>query len=241
VELSSKQNLVIPPGAQAISAEMLILLRQLGDLDNVIPSDSAFMDKYLSMLDRYDRYQKSIIGHSAYSLTCKKGCAVCCNHWVEDVNSFEVIIIASYLIGEKPHAVETIQKTLQEDIRQFQKLRALIESRLQEEKENAEIEMVDMTDLILSCFYQAERPCALLSKKGACLVYKVRPLTCRSYVSFASSNLCKPENINDGDQPTYILSMEDEAVNLCDTLHHKYNRFSSTAFRIMLLEALTAH
>jgi Fe-S-cluster containining protein len=67
------------------------------------------------------------------------------------------------------------------------------------------------------------RPCPLL-ENDACMVYPVRPLACRGYVSFSDARYCAPEDINNGETETYLFALEDEALELVERLHKKYAR-----------------
>lgn len=233
-----KPNLSIPPSADALQKQIIHHLGNLLDLAGATPAEPAFKKTYTLLLDLFDHFQKEVVNHSSYTIRCTKSCSWCCYHWVEDVNSFEAILIAEYLKTYFPKHIPAVVRMCEADRQHLFMLDAALKKRLSQEKDNPEISCYDPVDLLLSCFYQLKRPCPLLTPKGLCSIYTLRPLSCRIYVGFEHPDRCKPENINESDIPTYLLDFSEEARELIERLHSRYNRFNSTALREMLGECL---
>jgi Fe-S-cluster containining protein len=229
----------VPPEAGfllRLMEERLILLDQLA---NSSPLAKEFRSLYSEVTALAGRYQEMVIGHSEYSLSCRKGCAGCCCHWVEDVNSFEAEIIADHIRVTMPERVQTIRRQCAEDMRELERLEGFVQSRLSEEA-GAEREKIDPIDLLLSVFYRMRRPCPLLDGEGGCMVYDIRPFTCRIYVSFSDPVRCNPEYISSKLAPTCIIDFSEEVNSILDRLHFRYLRFpGDTGLRSQLLKYLT--
>jgi Fe-S-cluster containining protein len=233
-----KPNLSIPPSADALQKQIIHHLRHLLDLASATPAEPAFQKTYTILLELFDLFQKEVVNHSSHTIMCTKGCSWCCYHWVEDVNSFEAILIAEHLKTHFSDQIPALVRIFEDDRQQLLMLDEALKKRLALEKDNPEISCYDPVDLLLSCFYQLKRPCPLLTAKGLCSIYPVRPLSCRIYVGFEHPDRCKPENINESDIPTYLLDLSEEARELIERLHNRYNRFKCTALREVLGECL---
>lgn len=212
--------------------EKLLLLR----VDS--PSHPAFIAQYSAILDLFSQFQMDIIKDTEFTVSCRKGCSFCCNHWVEDVYSFEVEIIADYLKKNFPQNIDSLIEQCQNDEYEINNLRKIIEQKLGKYGNTKEALEIDSEELLLTTFYQLNRPCPLLLENGACLIYNVRPLTCRIYISFSDSNLCKPEFINNSDIATYLCDMEEDANVLLDILHKRHSKSDKSGLRSLLPDYL---
>lgn len=233
-----KKNLPVPESAKTIHNSIVKSLKRLLELDVPSPLHPDFKYTFEKMLDRFHQYQGEVIRNYGKRVSCTKGCTHCCHHWVEDVYSFEAEIIVDYIQNHFPERIDTIVKTCRENEKELVRLNDIMEQKLTENKEEKEISEIDTTDLLLACFYQLERPCALLSDKGLCTIYNIRPLTCRIYISFSDPGHCSPERINTSDIPTYLLDLEESASKLLDTLHEKYNRYNKSGLQALLVDYL---
>lgn len=216
---------------------MVGILKQLFALETNDCLSSEFRTLFSSYLELFDDYQKSVLEYNHRVTTCKAGCSCCCNHWVEDVNSFEAVIISDYIHKHFQEQIPEIIKRCKYDQKQLEHIEKCMISHpdLNEITES----QLDHTDLLLSVFYQFKRPCPLLDKSGMCTIYPVRPLTCRIYMSFSDPSCCDPEYINEDDTPTYLLDVEEEASELLDQLHFKFLIFEgNTGLRSLLLSHL---
>ncbi|HEX2959960.1 MAG TPA: YkgJ family cysteine cluster protein [Chitinispirillaceae bacterium] len=234
---NAKPLLVIPKKGVLIHSRMTAILRQLLSLktDNCLSNE--FHALFSSYLDLFDEYQESVLEHNNRVASCKSGCGCCCNHWVEDVNSFEASIICDYIQNHLPEQIPEIIKKCKSDQKQL----VHIEKCIIDHPDISDMpdDQLDHTDLLLSVFYQFKRPCPLIDKKGMCTIYPMRPLTCRIYMSFSAPSCCDPEYINEDDTPTYLLDVEEEASELLDQLHFKFLKFEgNTGLRSLLLSHL---
>jgi Fe-S-cluster containining protein len=232
-----KELLRIPQDASAVHNEIVRILEAMenGNAPSCLADD--FKLSYLRVFELFEQYQQMVIQHNNYNVSCKRGCAYCCNHWVEDVNSFEAEIIAEYLKKYFPDSIEKIVSQCIEDEAVLNNIEKLT---LDKMDVAGDTDSIDYIDLVLSVFYQMNRPCPLLSESGACSIYKVRPLTCRIYMSFSENALCAPEYQETDDIPTYLLNLDENASEILDRLHFRYQRFpEETGLRSMLVKYLT--
>ncbi len=232
-----KELLRIPPEARAVHNGIVRALESMenGNAQSCLADD--FKLSYFRVFELFEQYQQMVIQHNNYKVSCKRGCAYCCNHWVEDVNSFEAEIIAEYLRKYFPDRIEKIVAQCIEDETVLNNIEKLTLDKMSVESSGGAI---DFIDLVLSVFYQMNRTCPLLSDNGACSIYKVRPLTCRIYMSFSENALCAPEYQDTDDIPTYLLNLDENASEILDRLHFRYQRFpEETGLRSMLIKYLT--
>lgn len=234
-----KKNLPIPDSAKAVHKEIVALLKKLLALEVQSPLHPDFISMYNKFLMLFHHYQDEIVKGYRKEVTCKKSCMYCCYHWVEDVYSFEAEIIAHYIKKHFPKKISTIIDKFSENERHLINLNNIMEQKLIENRREKEVSDIDSTDLLLASYYQLKRPCALLSDNGLCIIYKVRPLTCRIYISFSDPHHCNPEYIDKSNIPTFLLDMEENASDMLDMLHDKYDRFNKTGLPVLLIEYLS--
>jgi Fe-S-cluster containining protein len=216
-----------PPFVMTESARMLLgsienLLGELVNQADLRPSDDEFYHKFLSIFDLYNRFQHEVINASGINTVCGAGCSHCCCHWVEDVNSFEGIIISRYLAEHHPELVYSIIESFRKDEAVLESLCGLVDKKVAEYSSFTD-DIPDKYDLLLSCFYQMQRPCALLDKNGRCIVYPVRPLTCRDYLNVRDPDACLPDLINEEKEATLIMDISDKVSELLEILHQRFD------------------
>lgn len=235
----SKPELQIPQSALNLEEEMKIILSRLIDMDIDSPLKDPFYSEYMNFLDLFKKFQDETINVSDYECQCFAGCSFCCNHWVEDVNSFETILMGDYIKRNFPEKIDSIVSIFKEDDKHLHYVSDVMEQKFAEFKDDEELNHLDKTDLLLASYYQLKRPCALLDENGKCSVYDVRPITCRIYFNFSKAEMCDPDRINDPDIPTYLVDVQEETNLLLDKLHLKFARFESTGLRSTLVEYLS--
>ncbi len=233
VLIPSKEALCV---MKSIEEELMCLER------NCFPS--PLDERFLTTLGRvwrlFEQYQTKIIGNSGYNISCRAGCSICCYHWVEDVNSFEAEIIADFIKRNYPHKIPAIIIQCKADCSELERLNTLVDLKIKEHYTVSTDEKIDPVDLLLNVFYQMRRPCPLLSDKGYCMIYDVRPITCRIYVSFSDPIRCDPGYINSGAAPTCIIDLSEAANNILDSLHFRFLRFEGvTGLRSLVLKYLS--
>lgn len=229
----------VTPAVRPVMNRIVLRLRQLLRHCPASPLDATFSEIYGEICAMIDEYQDILVRHSEYSVTCTRGCGNCCNHWVEDVNSFEAEIISDYIRKHTPEKIGRIIGQCREDCLELERLQELVDERVSLLSENGDEPGIDNVDLLLGVFYQMRRPCPLLAEDGTCSVYAVRPITCRIYVSFSDPMRCDPDYITTSIVPTAILDLSETANKLLDTLHFNYMRFDGdTGLRSLLLKYL---
>lgn len=207
------------PRTREIHDRIVESIQSLSRLKAANALDSLFKTQFTDLLALFDEYQRQVLSDTKRNETCIAGCSYCCYHWVEDVYSFEAEIIADYIRSRFPDRIATIIHRFQEDELALSYLdERLCESGLSDDSDN-------YIERLLDAFYRLQRPCALLKPDGTCAVYPVRPLTCRTYISFSDPKLCDPANSQNGGGDTYILDMQDIAADLLDRLHLRFDRF----------------
>ncbi|MDR0306098.1 MAG: YkgJ family cysteine cluster protein [Chitinispirillales bacterium] len=217
----SGEPLTVPDSALRLHKDIVAELRVLLECRTSNPLDIGFRSGFEKVLSIYDAYQKETLIANGKQISCRAGCSCCCAHWVEDVNSFEIQIIVDYIKKYMPRQVGEIIRTCKEDIAAMENLEKIVDEKLAALDTQAEI---DSSLLLLSSFYQLERPCPLLTSQGQCSVYSVRPVTCRIYMNLSDPIRCSTSNINYGEVVTCVLDMQEEANELLDELHLKFRR-----------------
>ncbi len=188
------------------------------------------------MLKLFEEYQNAVVNNSPYTVSCKTGCSQCCYHWVEDVNSFEAEIISEYIKENYPERIDKIIRQCGEDIEVLGRIEELT---IEKVKSFSDSEDIDHIDLALSAFYQMKKMCPLLSEKGVCTVYKVRPLTCRMYLSFYDPSFCNPDYQDQEIVSNYLLNLDENANSILDRLHFRYQTFpDDSGLRSLLFKYL---
>jgi hypothetical protein len=72
------------------------------------------------------------------------------------------------------------------------------------------------------------------------MIYPVRPLTCRMYLSTSDPLRCNPDYIHASLTPTMIIDLSEEANRILDRLHFRFQRFDGdTGLRSLLLKHLS--
>jgi Fe-S-cluster containining protein len=233
------EPLPVPPAARSVQKKIRADLERLAAGNHDSPLDPEFLKSWRAIAALVDQYQSLIAETSVVRRSCTEGCAACCCHWVEDVNSFEAELLASFVKTRHPQKVSRILDRCRQDETRLKQLNEVVEEKLAAVHGRQDRAGIDSVDLLLAAFYQLRLPCPLLYD-GACIAYPVRPLTCRMYVSFSHPSRCDPDYINTGDIPTYLFDLEEEADSLIDKLHFRFLKFENdTGLRSLLLKYLS--
>lgn len=243
-----KMPLPVPPAARKTHNKIFEQLTALSGSTARSCREAEFKRTWKETLDLIDRYQKEIASASRLTISCAEGrgtdgrrtegCTACCCHWVEDVNSFEAELIAEHLERVFPERIRLIIEQCGRDEETLIKLNAIVEGKLGDFNSRGLLNNADPVDLLLASFYRQQIPCPLLDGK-LCIAYPVRPLTCRMYVSFSAPAHCCPDTIDEGEVPTYLFDLEEEADAIIDRLHFKFLKFENdTGLRSLLAKYL---
>ena len=226
-----------PPNkkARALYAKIVTELKGMLAANTASPLDPTFAASYNTILNLFGAYQQEIIAGSDYRVTCGKSCALCCYHWVADVYSFEAAIIAEHIKDCIPQKISALCATLREDAGQLQTLDDMLDERVLKNASPHTLEALDRDDMLLEGFYQLRRPCPLLDADGACSIYALRPMSCRAYLSFSDPLLCDPDTIYYQEVRTCLCTLEQEADELLEELHTRYDHCDlDTSLRTLL-------
>jgi Fe-S-cluster containining protein len=236
--LPVREETPLPPPnkkARALHATIIAKLKDMLALNAASPLDPAFAGTYNTVLELFGAYQQEIIAGSKYKVTCGKGCSLCCYHWVADVYSFEAHIIAEHIKGRMPQKIPSLCATLREDAGMLQTLDDVLDDQVLKDASPSVIEDLDRDDLLLEGFYQLRRACPLLDASGACSIYLLRPMSCRAYLSFSDPLLCDPDTIYYHEVLTCLCTLEQEADELLEELHARYDHCElDTSLRTLL-------
>ena len=138
-------------------------------------------------------------------ITCKSGCAHCCNHWVEDVYSFEITQIAAIIHHELPRPfIEHLIKVCKDD-------EELLLDIVEESGSEDEIELLNL-------FFQKERPCPFVMEDKSCAIYEYRPLTCRGFFSRKPVEFCLASHSFDEESATFMTEIPEPVEDLLDEI-----------------------
>jgi Fe-S-cluster containining protein len=223
---TGKRPLPVPPTAKKSREKIFKLLTALESSGAGSCLEPEFKTTWAETLGLIDKYQEEIARSSNRKVSCRKGCAACCCHWVEDVNSFEAEIMAEYIAAHVPVKIQLIRAQCLYNEEMLKKLNDIVETKMSALASREPREKIDPVDLLLASFYRLRIRCPLL-ENGVCLAYPVRPLTCRMYVSFSSPRRCDPAYIDEGDIPTYLFDLEEDADGIIDRLHFKFLKFEN--------------
>jgi Fe-S-cluster containining protein len=144
-------------------------------------------------------------------------------------------MIGEHIKSRRPQNIPALCAALREDARLLQTLDDMLDERVLKDASPDTLQGLDRDDLLLEGFYQLRRSCALLDGHGACSIYPLRPMSCRSYVSFSEPLLCDPDTIYYHEALTCLCTLEPEADELLEELHARYDRCDGdTSLRTLL-------
>jgi Fe-S-cluster containining protein len=235
------EPLPTPPAARATHARIVALLQGMAAGASRSPLVREFRRPFREFLSLLGQFQRQVVAGSRRRVSCRRGCAACCLHWVEDVNSFEAEIIAAYIRRRLPGEIPGILAACRADVAAMERLETLTTAKLRAARRDLTlgVTQIEQVDLMLASFYQLRRPCPLLDARGECRVYRVRPITCRIYCSFSAPQCCDPDYINDDDVPTCLINVGEDASSLLDDLHFRHDRSGGdTGLRSLLVKLL---
>ena len=234
-----KEPLPVPPDARITHEKIYERLTVLSESRVRSCLEPEFKRAWKEITDLIHGYQREIAAASHLAISCGRGCAACCCHWVEDVNSFEAELIAEHIKVRFPEKMPMILARCRRDEETLQGLNEIVEAKLDECHSRGSLGDADPVDVLLASFHRLQIPCPLL-ERNACLVYPFRPLTCRMYVSFSAPSQCGHDHADDEDIPTYLFDLEENTDAIIDALHFKFLKFENdTGLRSLLVKYLS--
>ncbi|MCU0822397.1 MAG: YkgJ family cysteine cluster protein [Spirochaetes bacterium] len=236
----SKPLLEIPPSAEIIHAEIVGILRQIL---NSAYSDCCcedFRGLYSKAMKLYDDYQRISVEASGDKMPCGPGCWICCCHYAEDIYSFEAEIISLYVKQLSPQIRTEIERRCENAVYELERIKTIVLEKLSLEEYRPISDETDPDEILLNSYYQLRNRCPFLDESGRCIIYHIRPLTCRAYINLGDPSVCPPEMIHETDTATYILDLDDEANDILDQLHFRFERYpEDTALCSLVLKYLS--
>ncbi|MBD3420845.1 MAG: hypothetical protein GF398_12065 [Chitinivibrionales bacterium] len=196
--------------------------------------DQAFAEGYDAILQLYDQYQQALLHYLGQPAVCRTTCAYCCLHWVEDVYSFEIALLARRLRQNLPDQAARIRALAEDDRRVFEDLlrSGEVQHLLGRGRDEA------AWRLLVQRFFEQRRPCPLLTNDRTCSVYSRRPLTCRAYISFRDPQDCKFNNLQSS-LNACIVELPEEVAATLDELHFRFARYEGeSSLRLLLANYL---
>ncbi len=237
--MTAKPNVPVPPEAAEVQRTITGRLRTLLARAHDGADMTAIARGYRAVLRLYDEYQGRVIAASGLSMMCHAGCVSCCCHWVDDVYSFEAAMIAAAVRRMSHRRRESVIAACRESIEEYERVRAASAVRLESGEYQEIAGEVDFEEIVLTGFYQLHSRCPFLDEDDRCIIYDLRPLTCRAYINLGDPAACPPENILDEEESTYILDLDGESNRLLDDLSARVARHpGDTGLRSLVLKCL---
>lgn len=108
---------------------------------------------------------------------CKKGCGHCCSLYLE-CTAIEAEAIRRHIVKERKEELDIL----------FNRINEMREN-LKTVKNSHELNFDERKELYLNYLLKRES-CVFLNEEKACSIYNVRPLSCRKFIVFNSSEKC---------------------------------------------------
>ncbi len=196
------------------------LLTSAQNLSKLSLYSSQWSEQLKEFYRLVDQFQEIELKSENYRVDCKAGCAHCCNHWVEDVYAFEAMVIEDYL---NTH----MKERLDEVVSQAKRDELLFESIYDKLGDSDEI-------ALLNAFYSEKKACPLLDSNGLCIIYPVRPLTCRGFLSENKDTYCIENSEKNDQNGTFMILPSENVQSILDDIHLKYGENLPTSLRSWL-------
>jgi Fe-S-cluster containining protein len=220
--LPARPTIPVPGEARRLDERIAVALGELIALGAASALEGRFRVRWARVLGLFERYQQAVVAASPCRVRCAPGCAHCCSHWVDDVYSFEVDILADHLRRAHPAELPGWLESWRSDRRELDRL----------------LELHGSLEAALAAFPLAGRVCALAGPLGACRVYPLRPLTCRAFLSFSEPRWCQPGHARHGQASTYLLLPGGRSDRLLDELDLQFRESGANGLADQLLRAL---
>ena len=160
-------HIAVPTGFIPIT-EIVPVMRSLGEQAQALEVDKAVQ--------------------SGKEISCKKGCAACCQRIMVPVSPPEAFALAEMMHGLAPDHRERIEGRLTA-MRERLSEAGLLAS-LQELADSPRQRSDEDTDFINRAYYALRLPCIFL-ENDACSIYEHRPAACREYLVTSPADWCQ--------------------------------------------------
>ena len=145
--------------------------------------------KALQLYDQYLTYVVSRLQKEGWNLSCVQACAACCFAMPAEVSSWELLMIYAHLqeMGQLERAFRKHLENCQVYSRVAGETQGLAE------RETGTPSELDL-DRVLLAYSKARQPCGFLLPSQECLIYSLRPLSCRMHFAFTPASWCDPSH-----------------------------------------------
>jgi Fe-S-cluster containining protein len=181
--------------------------------------EAAPAAELVSLLDReLGAYvDESLRANPDRRVHCERGCGTCCVQWVDDVAAFEIETIGRWVLASGRGVA--IRDALAARVRAFA---AVARRHRRRSGEHA----LEHAERLALAYMELGLRCVFLGADGACGIYPVRPLRCRTYFSLAPPAGCTAEALAAGRSETFTLAPPgaEEAVEEADAAWREASR-----------------
>ena len=153
--------------------------------------------------DAFGQFLSYNLSANGIQMSCGRGCARCCHHFVTSVHASEVLVIYEAL--RQREDLESLIEQCRERATDFDGWRAFAEETYSEKSAK------DQDDLALEHYYDEGNPCPFLAHDGTCGIYEIRPTTCRMYMATSAQRYCEPEQTHEDASDIFTLP-PDESI-----------------------------
>ena len=147
----------------------------------------------------YSNYLEAVLPQQERNITCAASCGNCCHHFPMSVEPFE--LVALYLQLRKRSDFIEIMEGCENRTKIFDSLFKKNYEQLCSEDESEDKSLHD--------YFSLWKPCMFSDHAGDCLIYPMRPVSCRMYFSQTSPAYCTPEYLQTEKNESYIVYMPD--------------------------------
>src|SRR5690606_5059910 len=162
------------------------------------PGLVAVVEKRLPALyEAYDAYLADVLAAEGRAVTCSKGCAACCRHFVSSVEPFELIALDHFLKSRPDYGGLVVSSYR----------RAMVyDGIVKGEGDGDEAE-----DRALYRYFLRGHACSFLNSDGTCGVYDWRPMSCRMFYAESSPRFCAGKALASSGNKNFQVELPQEA------------------------------
>jgi Fe-S-cluster containining protein len=155
-----------------------------------------FFNRYRQVLEHiFDETRDEIrpyLNSTEESISCRKGCAHCCEHFVS-VSVSHALVVTDYLVAN--------EKAISSFLHSYENWIGAIEANppasaifhILEESTASSAMVKPSSQEMLGAYHSFSIPCPFLDH-GQCAIYPVRPICCAAYFSVSSPDYCRSDS-----------------------------------------------
>ena len=170
-------------------------------------TDEAFENSAGALHEAYQAWQDDNLSRNAIVPRCTKGCDACCRQYPLGIHAFEVLRIHA-ILAPTPEFSEILEKC-RKRAEQFVLMQAFVATQYGADGWDAE----DLEALAQEHDFDQGHRCPFLESDGACGIHRIRPFTCRMFLSLSEPRYCSAE-LNTAPEANQVTFPPEEAVTL---------------------------